>query len=79
MKNYLVIVEGESGNYAAYSPDVPGCVAAGETVEETLHLMVEAIEGHLEALVLAGQALPRNTSVTATFVAVPSPQLATVN
>ena len=46
---YLVIIEkGDKGTYGAYSPDLPGCVAIGDTVEETERLMDEAIELYLE-------------------------------
>ena len=46
---YLIIIEkGDKGAYGAYSPDLPGCVAVGDTVEETEHLMDEAIELYLE-------------------------------
>jgi predicted RNase H-like HicB family nuclease len=45
--NYLVVIEHTGKNYCAAIPDVPGCVSAGETVEETLHHMKEALEGHL--------------------------------
>jgi predicted RNase H-like HicB family nuclease len=47
---YLVIVEKAENNYAAFSPDVPGCVATGATVEETLNEMRSALEFHLEGL-----------------------------
>jgi predicted RNase H-like HicB family nuclease len=47
---YLVVVEKASQNYSAYAPDVPGCVAVGDTVEEALDAMKEALEFHLEGL-----------------------------
>ena len=47
---YLVIVEKAPANYAAFSPDVPGCVATGATIEETLSEMKAALEFHIEAL-----------------------------
>ena len=45
--NYLVVIEHTGKNYCAAVPDVAGCVSAGETVEETLYHMKEALEGHL--------------------------------
>jgi predicted RNase H-like HicB family nuclease len=39
MKRYLVVVEASGDNYSAYSPDVPGCIAAGDTVEKVLDLI----------------------------------------
>ena len=50
MQKYLVIIEKAPDNYAAFSPDVPGCVATGKNVEETISEMKSALEFHLEAL-----------------------------
>ncbi|HPE63174.1 MAG TPA: type II toxin-antitoxin system HicB family antitoxin [Methanothrix sp.] len=50
MACYVVIIERGERNYSAYCPDLPGVVAAGETEEETIELMKEAIEFHLEGL-----------------------------
>lgn len=49
MKYAIVIEESETG-YGAYVPDLPGCVAVGETLAETEQLIREAIEFHLEGL-----------------------------
>ena len=48
MRKFVVVVEQAEGNYSAYSPDLPGCVATGATVDETMRNMVEAIHFHLE-------------------------------
>jgi predicted RNase H-like HicB family nuclease len=74
MKRYLVVVEWSGGNYSAYSPDVPGCVAAAETVEEVLDLMQDALQQHLEELALQGEDIPEG-SVIATYLSVPEPKL----
>lgn len=59
---YLVGIEkGESG-FGAYVPDLPGCVAVGETREETIELIREAIELHLDSLRGAGELVPPPTS-----------------
>lgn len=50
MTRYTIIIEKSEGNYSAYCPDLPGVVAAGETEEETVELMIEAIDFHLEGL-----------------------------
>lgn len=55
---FTVIVEEGSTSWGAYVPDLPGCVAAGETREEALQLIREAIEFHLEGLKEQGQPLP---------------------
>jgi predicted RNase H-like HicB family nuclease len=47
---YPVIIERSRKNYSAYSPDLPGCVATGATVEETISRMRSAIKFHLEGL-----------------------------
>lgn len=48
MQKYLVVIEAGTNNYSAFSPDVPGCVATGTTVEETVQEMQAALEFHLE-------------------------------
>ena len=59
MKGYIVVFEGddESG-YLAYSPDLPGVVAAADTRHETESLMVEAMAAHIAALRDAGEPVP---------------------
>ncbi|MBM3329981.1 MAG: type II toxin-antitoxin system HicB family antitoxin [Calditrichaeota bacterium] len=59
---YLIVIEKADGNYCAYSPDVPGCVAAGETPDETAREMQEAIRFHQEGLLEDGLPLPEPTS-----------------
>ena len=51
MRKFVVVVEQAAGNYSAYSPDLPGCVATGATVEETMRNMVDAIHFHLDGCV----------------------------
>ena len=47
---YLVVIEQGPSSYGAYVPDLPGCVAAGETREEVTRLIHEAIEFHLQGM-----------------------------
>lgn len=61
---YLVVVEEGSASFGAYVPDLPGCSAAGETKDEALALIREAIELHLEDLKNGGQPIPRPSSVS---------------
>ncbi len=49
---HLVLIEPSDNGYAAYLPDLPGCIAAGDTLEETKNLIAEAIASHLEMLSL---------------------------
>lgn len=56
---YRIIYEKAPKNFSAYSPDLPGCVAAGKTLEETRRLMREAIAFHLEGLAEDGDVRPK--------------------
>lgn len=60
--NYLVIIEGSGTSFSAYSPDLPGCVAAGESPEEVERLMREAIPLHIESLRAHGDPIPEPQS-----------------
>ncbi len=60
MTEYLVIYEtGEDGGWGAYSPDVPGCVAAGQTKEEVEKLMREALPDHIALMREVGEPVPQ--------------------
>ena len=59
---YLVVDDESPTSFGAYVPDLPGCVAAGETREEVLALIHEAIEFHLEGLKEDGQPIPSPSS-----------------
>ena len=61
---YLVVVERGASSYGAHVPDLPGCIAAGETKEEVLSLIREAIEFHLEGLRQDGQPIPAPASTS---------------
>ena len=61
---YMVVIERSKTGYGAYAPDLPGCVAAAETREETLRLIKEAIEFHIEGLREAGEPIPEPASVS---------------
>ena len=61
---YLVVVEKGPTSYGAYVPDLPGCIAAGETKEEALSLIREAIELHVEGLKEEGQPVPAPSSTS---------------
>ena len=55
---YAIVIENAKGNFAAYAPDLPGCVATGSTVEETERLVREAIELHRVGLRADGLHVP---------------------
>ncbi|HUV44891.1 MAG TPA: type II toxin-antitoxin system HicB family antitoxin [Dehalococcoidales bacterium] len=64
MSRYLVIFEKADGNYSAYSPDVPGCIATGTTRQETEENIREAIRFHIEGLREDGLPFPEPLSST---------------
>ncbi|MGB5056700.1 MAG: type II toxin-antitoxin system HicB family antitoxin [Nitrospirales bacterium] len=55
---YAIVIEKSPVNFAAYVPDLPGCVATGATLDETEILIREAIAFHLEGIQADGQPLP---------------------
>jgi len=59
---YLVVVEKGPTSFGAYVPDLPGCIAVGETRDEVLASIHEAIEFHLEGLKEDGQPIPLPSS-----------------
>jgi predicted RNase H-like HicB family nuclease len=59
---FAILIDQTETGYSAHVPDLPGCVAAGETRDETLQLMREAIEFHLEGMRLNGESIPQPTS-----------------
>ena len=58
MTRYAVVIERADGNYSAYVPDLPGCVATGETVEAAEAEIREAIRFHIEGLKADGLPIP---------------------
>ena len=59
---YLVVVEKGKSSYGAYVPDLPGCVAAGESRREVMKLIRDAVRLHIETLRESGQPVPEPTS-----------------
>jgi len=60
---YAVIFEQAKTNWAAYVPDLPGCMTTGRTLEETKSNIREAIQGHLETLRQFGDPIPEPSSL----------------
>ena len=56
---YTIIIERGPDNFSAYAPDFPGCVAAADTEEETIRLMKEALEMHVEDMRQRGEPIPQ--------------------
>jgi predicted RNase H-like HicB family nuclease len=70
MYRFLVVIERTNGNFSAYSPDLPGCVATGATREEAESNMHEAIALHLQGLREDNLPIPESQSY-AEYIAVP--------
>lgn len=68
---YMVVLEKGKDGYGAYVPDLPGCVAVGDSKEEALALIQEAIILHIEMLREDGLPIPDPHSVSE-YVAVPA-------
>ena len=62
MREYLVVIEQADSNLSAYSPDLPGCVATGRSLEEVRQRMAEAIRFHLDGLREDGLPMPESRS-----------------
>jgi predicted RNase H-like HicB family nuclease len=63
MHRFLIVIEEAGGNFSAYSPDLPGCVATGDTREETERNIYEAIQMHIEGMREDGLPIPSSTAV----------------
>ncbi len=69
MHRFLIIIEKAENNYSAYCPDLPGCIATGDTVEETEKNIHEAIEMHIKGLMEDNKPIPKPESI-AEYIAV---------
>jgi len=59
---YAVVIEKAQSNYSAYVPDLPGCIATGNTIEEVEKEIREAIEFHIEGMQQDGEIVPQPSS-----------------
>jgi len=66
---FLIVIEKTPRNYSAYSPDLPGCAATGNAVEEVQRNMRKAIEMHIQGLKEDKQPIPESSSI-AEYIAV---------
>ena len=62
MRRFPIVIERANGNYSAYSPDLPGCVATGATREEAERNMQAAIEMHIQGMKEDGLPIPEPQS-----------------
>lgn len=59
---YAIVIENAGGNYSAYVPDLPGCVATGATIEEVETQIREAVAFHIDGLREDGLPIPKPSS-----------------
>jgi len=69
MYRFLIVIEKARGNFSAYSPDLPGCVATGKTREETERNMHEAVELHVRGMLEDRTPVPEGAAL-AEYIAV---------
>lgn len=60
---YAIVIEKSDGNYSAYVPDLPGCIATGATVAEVETEIRDAIRFHIDGLKADGLPVPAPTSI----------------
>ena len=68
MNEYLIIIEKTKTGYSAYSPDIDGCIAVGDTKEECEISMTEALKYHIEFMLEKGYEVPKPRKREAEFV-----------
>ena len=69
MYRFLIVIEKAKGNYSAYCPDLPGCVATGKTLKETELNMHEALEMHVQGMIEDKMPIPESVTF-AEYIAV---------
>ncbi len=62
-KRYPLVTERTGSGYSAYSPDVPGCAAVGDTEEETRRNFQDALAAHFQAMRELGEPIPEPSSL----------------
>jgi predicted RNase H-like HicB family nuclease len=71
MYRFLIVIEKADGNYSAYSPDLPGCVATGKTRDQAAQNMHEAMDMHIRGLLEDNLPVPLTRSF-AEYIAIPA-------
>jgi predicted RNase H-like HicB family nuclease len=73
VKGYVVVFEsGDEPGYSAYSPDLPGVIAAGDSRQETETLMIEAMAAHIALLRQEGQPVPAPSAAASVTILDPA-------
>lgn len=73
MRYTVVVLRNPEGSYTATVPALPGCIAQGDTLEETLKLVGDGIEMHIEGLIAEGMDVPKETQPIITSVNIRRP------
>ncbi len=68
MNKFVVIYEKTGTGFSSYSPELPGCIAIGKTIEETKINMKEAIEFHIEGMTIEGLEIPNSEAIYTQFL-----------
>ena len=63
MSTYVALIEKTATGYSAHVPDLPGCIAAAESYDETVRLIHDALEFHIEGMLLHGEEIPAPTTL----------------
>jgi predicted RNase H-like HicB family nuclease len=71
MYRFLIVIEKANHNYAAYCPDLPGCIATGRTREETARNMHATVEMHIQGLRADNLPVPKSVAL-AEYIAIPA-------
>jgi predicted RNase H-like HicB family nuclease len=66
-KRYAIVMEKAAHNYAAYVPDLPGCVSTGKTIEDVDRNIRQAIAGHLQVMREVGEPIPEPSTAVSYF------------
>ena len=75
MHRFLIIIEQGIRNYSAYAPDLPGCIAAGKTLDEVKANMSEAIAMHIQGMIEDQEPIPMSQTM-ADYLDIPIPNSA---
>ena len=63
MERYLLVIEKSETGFSAYSPDVLGCIATGDTLDQTIANIKSALEFHLQGLLEDGEEIPKSRGI----------------
>lgn len=71
MYRFLIVIEEAEGNYSAYCPDLPGCIATGKTQDEAAQKMHQALEMHIQGMLEDNIPIPKGVAL-AEYIAIPA-------